>query len=194
MKKNTMIGLIALLAALMAVPTFAFALNVEGNEYAQTTTVEGKTLKLVGAGLREKWFFNVYTMGQYTESGACGAKAQYAKDEVRYFRIDMLRDVSAEKMASTLKEAFDNNLTADAPAELKKQVNTFTSYFKKECTKGTKLEFAYIPGTGTTLKQNGKNLGPAIPGKAFADLLWSCYFGNKTCCKDLKKQILGTCK
>jgi Chalcone isomerase-like len=169
-------------------------LTVEGNSYSKSVTIEGNSLKLIGAGLREKWVFDVYTLAQYTTSGACGAKAQINKDEVKYIRIDMLRDVDAQKMATTLKEAFDNNTPASASAELKKQVNTFTGYFKKACTKGTKLEFLYIPGKGTSLKQNGKKLGPIVSGKAFADVLWGCYFSGKTCCPDLKKQILSNCK
>ncbi|MCP4679549.1 MAG: hypothetical protein GY854_29475 [Deltaproteobacteria bacterium] len=179
---------------LILAPTAALTLTVEGNSYPDTVSVAGKTLKLVGAGLREKWVFDVYTMAAYSERGSCGAGAQIKKDEVKYLRLDMLRTVDAEKMASTLKEAFDNNTPANASQVLKDMVNTFTGYFKKACTKGTKLEFTYVPGKGTSLKQNGKSLGPNIKGKDFADVLWGCYFSKKTCCPDLKKQILSHCK
>jgi hypothetical protein len=183
----------AAFAALIIAPALTWALTVEGNNYPDTVTVEGQSLKLVGAGLREKWFFNVYTLGAYSKSGTCGAGAQINNDEVKYIRIDMLRDVDAEKMASTLKEAFDNNTPQNASTALKNKVNTFVSYFKKECTKGTKLEFIYVPGRGTMLKQNGSEMGPVIEGKNFADVLWSCYFSPKTCCEDLKDQILKSC-
>jgi hypothetical protein len=185
---------IAALGLALALPAGALAVKVAGNKYPAQVSVGGKQLKLVGAGLREKWFFDVYTMGVYSESGGCGAAAQINADEVKYLRIDMLRDVEAAKMASTLKEAFDNNTPAGAPAKLKQQVRKFLGYFKTECTAGTKLEFTYIPGTGTTLKQNGKRLGPPLDGKAFADVLWSCYFSTKTCCPDLKQQILSHCR
>lgn len=194
MKRNVAcLAIMVAMSCLLFAPGFAEALNVEGNDYPDTVTVEGETLKLVGAGLREKWFFDVYTMGVYSKSGACGAAAQISGDEVKYLRIDMLRDVDAEKMASTLKEAFDNNTPASASAELKGKINNFLSYFKKACTKGTKLEFTYVPGKGTALKQNGAEMGPVIAGKDFADVLWSCYFSQKTCCPDLKRQILGGC-
>ncbi len=67
---------VAVLALLLLVPTMALALKVEGNAYPKEVSIQGKQLKLVGAGLREKWFFDVYSMGAYTERGACGAKAQ----------------------------------------------------------------------------------------------------------------------
>jgi len=193
-KKLTPMLRVTVVALLISIPTLLLALTVEGNAYPKEVSIQGKQLKLVGAGLREKWFFDVYTMGAYTEGGACGAKAQIKGEEVKYLRIDMLRDVPAEKMAQALKEAFDKNTPKNAPNELKQQVNTFVSYFKKECTKGTKIEFVYAPGKGTVLKQNGQKLGPNIPGKPFSDVLWSCYFGGNTCCPKLKKQILSHCK
>ncbi len=193
-RRSAIVLTAALSAMLILAPTAALTLTVEGNSYPDTVSVEGKTLKLVGAGLREKWFFDVYTMAAYSESGSCGAGPMVKKREVKYLRLDMLRTVDAEKMASTLKEAFDNNTPSNAAQELKDKVNTFTGYFKKACTKGTKLEFTYVPGKGTSLKQDGKKLGPNIAGKGFADILWGCYFSKKTCCKNLKKQILSHCK
>ena len=55
----------------LALPLDAPALEIQGHDYPNALTVEGKALKLVGVGLREKWFFKVYTMGAYTESGKC---------------------------------------------------------------------------------------------------------------------------
>jgi hypothetical protein len=185
-----------LFAALLLAPALALALGVtvEGTRYPTTVTVEGKTLKLVGAGLREKWFFDVYTMGAYTESGKCDTRAIIKDQEVKYLRMNMHRDVSAEKMSSTISESFEEHMPKGASAELKRQRKTFEGYFKDECTEGSVLEFIYVPGTGTILKQNGKKLGPPLTGKAFQEVLWDIYFGKDTCCEDLLEQILETCK
>jgi hypothetical protein len=174
-------------------PKLLEAKTVEGKNYPSTVVVEGKTLKLVGAGLREKWFFNVYALGAYSESGKCDPKAVVESDEPKYMRIDMLRDVSASKMASTIGDAFEEHLPKNASGELQQQNRTFQSYFKDECAEGTVLEFIYTPGTGTTLKQNGKTLGPVLTGSAFARVLWDIYFGSDSCCSDLKEQVFETC-
>ena len=91
-----------LLAACVALclPLVALAVTVEGNTYPKTVTIEGKTLKLVGAGLREKWVFDVYTMGAYTESGSCNTSTLITANEPKCLRINMLRDVSAEKIGA----------------------------------------------------------------------------------------------
>jgi hypothetical protein len=160
---------------------------------ALAVTVEGKTLKLIGAGLREKWFVDVYTLGAYTESGACDPKALVSKDELKYFRIDMLRDVSAEKMSSTIGDSFEEHMPKNASAELKQQHKAFMAYFKDECKENTVLEFTYLPGTGTLLKQNGKQLGAPLVGSEFARVLWDIYFGEDTCCSSLREQIFQCC-
>jgi hypothetical protein len=182
------------LSVLLVAPALALGVTVEGTRYPDTVTVEGHTLNLVGAGLREKWFFDVYTMGAYTPSGKCDTRAIIKDEEVKYLRLDMHRDVSAEKMSSTIGESFEEHMPKGASAELKKQRKTFEGYFKDECSEGTVLEFVYVPGTGTILKQNGKKLGPPIEGKAFQEVLWDIYFGKDTCCEDLLEQILETCK
>jgi Chalcone isomerase-like len=176
-----------------SIPAASSELTVEGNRYAQTVTIAGKTLKLVGAGTRVKWLFDVYTMGAYTESGNCSIGSIRNKDEVKYLRINMLRSVSKKNMAMALNEALTTNTPRDASSELKKQIETFVSYVN-QCPKGTMMEMVYIPGKGTVLKHNGRAHGKPIPGKAFARVLWDCYFSPKTCCKSLKSDILRSCK
>jgi len=179
---------------LILVPAIAVGVTVEGNKYPVMVTIAGKTFKLVGAGLREKWWVDVYTMAAYSASGSCKPSEIINKDEAKYLRLDMKRDVSAEKMASTIGESFEEHMPEDASPELKKQRKTFESYFKSECTEGTRLEFIYLPGVGTVLKQNGKLMGPTLTGVAFHRVLWDIYFGKETCCEDLKEQILEVCK
>jgi len=185
---------IFLIVVITAVPLVAWALTVEGTNYPNTVKAGGKTLKLVGAGLREKFFFDVYTMGVYTENHTCDTRRLIKSDEVKYLRLDMHRDVSAEKMSSTIGEAFDEHMPKNAPTQLRKQRKTFESYFKEECAEGNVIEFTYVPGKGTSMKQNGKSMGPVLVGKPFQEVLWDIYFGPDTCCDDLKEQILESCK
>ncbi len=180
-------------AAALATAGLASAPTLERWKYPKTVEVAGRTLELIGAGLREKWFFDVYTLGAYSESGTCDTLGVISADEVRYIRIDLLRNVSAENMAKALGKAFERNTPADASVDLRIQIETFLSYFQQDLIRGASLELTYVPGPGTTLKQNGEQQGAVTPGKAFADVLWSSYFGSKTCCPGLKAQILSHC-
>lgn len=182
---------LALLA--LVVPGLAVALEVAGHTYQPTVTVEGQSLKLVGAGVRNKWFFDVYALAAYTKSGDCGAQQLIDQDEPKMLQIDMLRDVGAKKMASTIGESFQKHMPKDASPELAKQRQTFEGYFKEELKKGQTLQFIYLPGKGTLVRQNGKDLGPVLQGQAFQKVLWDIYFGKDSCCGGTKKDILKAC-
>jgi len=187
------LGPVLVLCLGLAAPAFAATITVEGKDYPDTVTVEGRTLKRIGAGLREKWMLDVYAMAAYTESGGCDTGGMIHKDEAKYLRIDMLRNVSAEKMGSTIGGSFRDHMPQNASEALKQQSDLFQGYFRDECSKGSVLEFTYLPGTGTIMKQNGRTLGSPLVGPEFMRVLWDIYFGGQTCCKDLKKQMLSGC-
>ncbi len=188
----TQLGTLALLAS-FTVPLSAQTQTVEGNRYPDTVEAGGRTLTLVGAGLRERWWFDVYTMGAYAEHRSCDPQVLIATDRAKSLRIDLLRDVDAKTMAGALEDAFERNLPLNVPLGLQSQVDTFLGYFRKDLEKGDRMEITYVPGVGTTLIQNQEQQGWTLEGEGLANLLWSSYFSASTCCDGLKKQILAQC-
>ncbi len=188
----TPLGTLALLVSFTA-SLSAQTQTVEGNRYPNTVEAVGRTLTLVGAGLRERWWFDVYTMGAYAERRSCDPQMLIATDQAKSLRIDLLRDVDAKTMAGALEDAFERNLPPNAPLGIRSQIDTFLGYFRKDLEKGDRVELTYVPGMGTALIQNQEQQGWTLEGKGFADLLWGSYFSPSTCCADLKKQILAQC-
>ena len=188
----TQLGTLALLAS-FTVPLSAQTQTVEGNRYPDTVEAGGRTLTLVGAGLREWWWFDVYTMGAYAERRSCDPQMLIATDRAKSLPIDLLRDVDAKTMASALEDAFERNLPPHTPLGLRSQIDTFLGYFRKDLEKVDRMEVTYVPGVGTALIQNQEQQGWTLAGKGLADLLWSSYFSASTCCASLKKQILAQC-
>jgi len=158
-----------------------------------TVTIEGTTVKRIGSGLREFLFLDIYEMAAYSKSGTCSASALTTTDEPRYLQLAMMRHIPKERMISNLRGSLEKNLPANPSDELKGQIDTFLGYINADLDEGAKVEIYYLPGKGTALRLNGKSLGPAVPGKDFADTLWRSYFGPKTCCSSLKEQILEPC-
>ena len=167
--------------------------TVKGKNYPASLSVEGRSLKLVGAGVRKKWGFSVYAMGAYTESGSCDPQHIIAADEAKLLKLDFLRDVSAEKFRSTMDKSFDDHMPADASQELKDQRAKFVQSLTEDLAENTSVEILYIPGRGTSVKVNDRQIGGVHGGRAFQRLLWDIYFGPKTCCEGLKEGILETC-
>jgi hypothetical protein len=184
----------ALFLLALMVAAEALALTVEGKEFEPSVNVNGKTLKLVGAGLRKKGWMDLYVLGAYTESGSCRPTNVIQDDEAKYLRFQMLRDVKGSKMASTIGKAFDDAIPNDADPSLRSQRDVFKSYFKETVRKNQTMEFTYVPSQGVVFRQDGKQLGAPLEGKPFQEVLWSIYFGPKACCRELRDSILAECK
>jgi hypothetical protein len=55
--------------------------------------------------------------------------------------------------------------------------------------KGNVLDFTYLPGVGTLVRGQGREM--PIPGKDFADALFSVWLGPKPISEALKRQLLS---
>ena len=150
---------IIVLAVSLTTQLSAQTQTVNGNLYSETVEVAGRTLTLVGAGLRERWWFDIYTMGAYVESHTCNPQILTSVDEVKFLRIDLLRDVEAKSMARVLEDAFEKNLPTEDRSNVRLQINTALSYFKKDLGKGDSMELTYTPGVGTAIIQNSEQQG-----------------------------------
>ncbi|MEE9384697.1 MAG: chalcone isomerase family protein [Nannocystaceae bacterium] len=164
------------------------------SDFPLRLTVGGTSLHRVGTGLREFFFFDIYTLGAYSESGACDPAEMITRDEAKYIRLRLERDIPRERMTSTLKDSLEKNLLPGASEGLKRQVGQFLALFRTDLKGGTLVEIAYLPGKGTILKQGGRRLGSFIVGKDLSDTIWRAYFGRDTCCSDLKADILRQCR
>lgn len=162
--------------------------------FPPTVKVGGSAVQRIGWGLREFLFIDIYELGAYSKSGSCDPRAIVSREETRYMKLRMMRDIPKARLVSNLRKSLLKNLPANASAELQGKVETFLGYLKSDLKEGAIVEIVYRPGAGTTLKAGGAALGPTVPGKDFADVVWRAYFGPKTCCSSLKDDILEVCR
>lgn len=175
--------------------TSVCAQTVQDKTYDESISINGQTLKLIGAGVRQVWGMKIYIGGFYTQSGQCDVNEIINKEEVKYARLDILRNINAKTLMEYLNQAFGDNMPANPSPELVKLRAQAFSYFKGEdCKKGEFFEFIYVPGKGTTIKQHGKSLGATIPGEEWSHVFWRIYFSDQTCCPYLQEAVLNKCK
>jgi hypothetical protein len=175
-----------LLAALVAAP--AFAAEFEGVTSPDTVTVDGKTLKLNGMGLRTKFVFKVYVASLYLENTATTGPEIIKADGVRRVELKMLRDLEKKAIVDAIKEGFEKNNSAAALVPLQDRLSKFNEKVG-DVKKGATLVIQYVPGKGTTI-EGGKDSYVA-EGKDFADALFSVWIGAKPVDDNLKKGMLG---
>ena len=112
---------IALIMFLCTAIAFAVpAGEVAGVRMPDTITVEGKTLKLNGMGLRKKVMFKVYVAGLYVETPTKAAEAIISSDQVKRMDLHILRSLKASQVTEAIEEGFEKNSKVQMPT-LKRQ-------------------------------------------------------------------------
>jgi len=184
--------LIAFLCALTTLGSHA-ATSVAGVTFADTSTVSGNPLVLNGAGLRKKFFFDVYAAGLYLPAKASDSSRIISADVTKRIDITLLRNVSAEKFVASLQEGLQNNQDAATLAALKPRMDAFSAILLslKEAREGQRYQMDYVPGKGTQLLVDGNPVGDPIAGADFYGALLSVWIGEHPAQTDLKAALLG---
>ncbi len=162
--------------------------TVAGVTFDAKTTVNGQTLMYNGAGLREKYTFDLYVGALYLSRPSMDASKIISDDDEMAIHIQLVSDkVTRDKFVETVKEGFGKATSGKATdAEIKKFMGFFTGEFKS----GDKIHLEYTPGKGVTAKKNGTNLG-TVSGLEFKKALFSIWLGSKPADAALKKGMLG---
>ena len=174
--------------AVVALPGPALAKEVAGVNVPDTITVEGKTLKLNGAGIRKKFIIKVYVGALYLETTATNANAIIKADEAKQIRMHFLRGVEKDKILGAYKEGFEKNSKSKV-AELQVGLDKLSAGLA-DMNKGGEMTVTYVPGKGTIVKQSSGAM-VEVAGKEFADALLRTWLGSEPADGDLKKEMLA---
>jgi hypothetical protein len=176
------------LATLVFASGLLFALEVGGVKLPDTVSVDGKTLKLNGAGIRKKAIFKVYVAALYVETPSKDAASLVSSTQVKSMRLHMLRDVEGAKVSGAIVEGFENN-SKDALPQLKPRLDQLAKMIP-DVQKGDEIDLTFVPDKGTQVSVRGTATG-TIEGRDFADALFSVWLGPNPVQDDLKQALTG---
>ncbi len=165
----------------------ALAGELKGVKMPEEVTVDGKSLKLNGMGLRVKFIVSVYVAGLYVENVNKDPAAILKADEGRRVDMKMLRDLEQKTIVEAIRTGFEKN-SASQMGALKERLDTFCALIPS-LKEGQTLTLSYTPGKGTSVA--GAGSATLIPGKDFADALFSVWLGKSPVDDGLKKGLLG---
>jgi hypothetical protein len=174
-----------LLAVLVAVP--AFAKEREGVVAPPTIQVEGRRLQLAGMGLRKKLWVKVYLASLYLESPSEDAGQVISSDQIKRVQMNMLRDLERGKIVEAVQQGFEKNSGPQMP-RLKERLDRFLRAVP-DLRGGETIVITYFPGKGTLIKP-GSGEEVSLPGKDFADALFSVWLGENPVDGELKREML----
>lgn len=184
MKKTSSLALVLCLAASLP----ALGKEVAGVSVPDTASVEGKTLKLNGAGLRKKVVFKVYVGGLYLETPSKDAANVISSDQIKRMQLSVLRSLSTKQVTEAIEEGFEKNSKAQMGA-LKARLDRLGTMIPN-VEKGDLILLTYVPGKGLVVSAKGAEKG-VIEGKDFADALFAVWLGANPVQEDLKTALLG---
>lgn len=170
-----------------------------GSVFSQTKTVAGATFssqmdikgtKLIynGAGLREKFGFDLYVAALYLKAQTIDGGKVISGNEIQVINIKLVSDkVTRDKFNSTVKEGFAK--VSDGKAS-QAEIDKFTGFFSDAFKDGDDILLIYKPGKGTAVMVNGAYKG-LVEGLDFKKALFSIWLGATPADKKLKGKMLG---
>ena len=159
--------------------------NVPGNLQGNG----GTTLYLNGAGVRTKFFFDIYIAELYMEYPASSAEEVIAADgEKRMIMHFLYSEVGKEKLVDGWNEGFEANCTKAELAALREKIDQFNSFFT-DVKRGDVISLDFLPEQGTIVTIAGVKKG-LVKGKDFNDALLKIWLGQEPVSSSLKKELL----
>lgn len=164
--------------------------QISGVMPEKTLIIGSHTLKFNGAGLREKFFLDLYVGSLYVKTNTKDAKYVINADEPMAITLDIVSGlITREKMITAINEGFENATNGNTD-KFKSEIKEFTGAFSEEIKEGHDFEISYIPSEGTILKKNGKHL-KTISGLEFKKAVFGIWFCNEPADEGLMENMLG---
>lgn len=165
--------------------------KINGVTVEKQLTVQGQDLMLNGAGMREKLWFDLYVGALYLESKNTDGRALVKADKPMAIVLDITDElVTQDKMITAVEDGFDESCNSKERKAIKKEIQQFIGFFSDKIVKGDNFVIAYMPGKGTMVSKNGKDLG-TIQGMDFKKGLFGIWLGPDSVDDDLKEGMLG---
>lgn len=178
-----------LLIALITIVSAQAQTKVGDATLPDTIKFNGEDLVINGAGLREKFFFDIYAGGLYLKQKSNKASVA-ASDETMAVKVHILSGMmSRKKMASALKSGFVKS-TNNNTAPLQDRIEKFIGFVSDEIEVGQVFDIVYEKGKGSVLYKNGVEKG-FVKGLDFKKALFNIWLGNDPVDKGLKNEMLG---
>ncbi len=175
---------------LLCLPLGSQAKDIAGIDLPGQVQLANTTLTLNGAGIRTKFFFDIYVgalyLPQKTGDASTAIDMPGPKRVLMHF---LYKEVEKEKLTDGWNDGFEENLDRDQLKALEPRLAAFNRLFTS-VRRGDQITLDYLPETGTRIAINGQTKG-TIPGAEFYAALLRVWLGEEPADSDLKEAMLG---
>lgn len=144
---------------------------------------------LNGAGVRSKFFMDLYVGSLYLTTTADTADKVMAQDKA-IIRLDILSDlITSEKMRNAINEGFEAATDGKQDDAMKASIATFMTLFEADIKPGD--NFVLIAGRDGVEAIKNDVPQPKVGDATFAAALLKIWLGEHPAQKSLKQEMLG---
>lgn len=176
-------------ALLLGLTPLAHARELAGINVPDSVTVGGTRLVLSGAGVRERFFLNLYVAALYLRAPAGNEANAFAQPPPKRLSLHVLwHHVSKEDLTKALRHGFERNQTPKQRKSFAARLAHFATLFT-DVARGDVIDFDFFED-GTRVSINGHPRG-SVPGRDFNDAVLRIWLGAKPPSEKLKDELLG---
>ena len=181
---------LTVLTVILLASPMAHGRSVSGVNIPETLKAGKTTLVLNGAGVREKFFVDVYVSALYLKKKSTNAAAILNGNEVMAVRLHITSGlITGDKMSEATNEGFEKS-TGGKTAPLRSRIDRFIAVFKAGIKKNDYYDIIYFPGQGIKVYKNGV-YKTTTKGLDMKKALFGIWIGPRPPQKNLKKHMLG---
>lgn len=187
--RSPAIALAMLLFASLPLP----AATIGDTEIPDTVTIPGgdSTLLLNGAGIREKFFLDIYVGALYLERPLHDPAVILADEGPASILMHFVySEVGKDKITQGWTDGLRANLDAARMRLIRPRLEQFNALFRS-AVKGDVVRIDYLPGSGTQVRINDELRG-SVPGNDFFRDLLNIWLGPSPVSRSLKHDLLGS--
>lgn len=182
--------LVAALIAVFVMISYTGAMEAAEVKLSDNLEIRGTKLLLNGAGVRSKFFMDLYVGGLYLAEKSSDAAKIVAADEPMAISLNIISSmITSEKMESATRKGFKNS-TGGNMAPIEQEIEKFIAVFKEKIEINDVYHFVYMPGKGVEVYKNSK-LNSLLTGIEFKKALFGIWLCDKPAQSSLKKEMLG---
>jgi hypothetical protein len=178
------------LALALLCSSSAFAdTSVGGVTLPATLNVQEQNLQLNGAGIRSKFFMDLYVGSLFTAAQTDNAQTVINSQTPVVIQLNITSDmITSEKMTGAMHDGFQLATTGDTSA-IDSSISAFIATFAEPIKTGDKFTLVSIPGQGVISYKNDKQLS-VTEGEDFRKALLAIWLGEDPTDEDLKEAML----
>lgn len=181
----------ALAAACLCTVPATQAMTVGKINVPAQQSVAGQDLVLNGAGLRQRFVFQIYVAALYRPQPTHDAQTILSSQEPQMLRLTLLRDINSKALTDALNDGLKANNTEAELAAMGDTVRAFEAFMATggEGKSGDLVDITFNRGK-VSVSFKGKALGE-VDDPRFAAALLKVWLGSSPAQESLKSALLG---